>query len=64
MRSPLASIRCESPVNKMSVSPINSMLSIPLDNRNVLIFDLSGQRLARLPRSNRTVVFFLLIRYA
>ncbi|XP_057369866.1 WD repeat-containing protein 37-like isoform X1 [Daphnia carinata] len=53
MRSPLASIRCESPVNKVSVSPSN-VIAVPLDNRNVLLFDLNGQRLARLPRSNRT----------
>jgi WD40 repeat protein len=54
MRSPLASIRCDSPVNKVSVSPTN-VIAVPLDNRNVLLFDLNGQRLARLPRSNRTV---------
>ena len=54
MRSPLAAIRCESPVNKLSVSATN-IIAAPLDNRNVLLFDLNGQRLTRLPRSNRTV---------
>jgi len=53
MRSPLAAIRCESPVNKLSVSATN-IIAAPLDNRNVLLFDLNGQRLTRLPRSNRT----------
>lgn len=56
MRSPISSIRCESPVNKVSVSPSN-VIAVPLDNRNVLLFDLNGQRLARLPRSNRTVFY-------
>lgn len=54
MRSPLASIRCENPVNKVSVSPSN-VIAVPLDNRNVLLFDLSGQKLGRLPRSSRSV---------
>jgi len=52
MRSPLAAMRCESPVNKLSVSPTN-IIAVPLDNRNVLLFDLNGLKLARLPRSNR-----------
>jgi len=52
MRSPLAAMRCESPVNKLSVSPSN-VIAVPLDNRNVLLFDLNGLKLARLPRSNR-----------
>ena len=54
MRSPLAAMRCESPVNKLSVSPTN-IIAVPLDNRNVLLFDLNGLKLARLPRSNRMV---------
>jgi WD40 repeat protein len=57
MRSPLAAIRCESPVNKLSVSASN-IIAAPLDNRNVLLFDLNGQRLSRLPRSNRTVIVY------
>jgi len=57
MRSPLAAMRCESPVNKLSVSPSN-VIAVPLDNRNVLLFDLNGLKLARLPRSNRMVCIY------
>ncbi|KAK8403839.1 hypothetical protein O3P69_000132 [Scylla paramamosain] len=52
MRSPLATIRLDSPVNRLAVSPTN-VIAIPHDNRHVRLYDLAGSRLARLPRSNR-----------
>ncbi|XP_074034371.1 WD repeat domain 37 [Leptinotarsa decemlineata] len=52
MRSPFATIRVDSPVNRLSVS-VNGLIAIPHDNRHIRLFDLSGQRLARLPRSSR-----------
>ncbi|XP_064111734.1 WD repeat-containing protein 37-like isoform X2 [Macrobrachium nipponense] len=52
MRSPLATIRLDSPVNRLAVSSTN-VIAIPHDNRHVRLYDLSGNRLARLPRSNR-----------
>ncbi|KAL1461415.1 hypothetical protein WDU94_013315 [Cyamophila willieti] len=53
MRSPLATIRTDSPVNRLSISPCTGLVAIPHDNRQVRLFDLSGQRLGRLPRNNR-----------
>ncbi|KAJ8924039.1 hypothetical protein NQ315_006816 [Exocentrus adspersus] len=52
MRSPVATIRVDSPVNRISVSS-NNIIAIPHDNRHIRLFDLNGQRLARLPRSSR-----------
>lgn len=52
MRSPVATIRVDSPVNRLSVSS-SGLIAIPHDNRHVRLFDLTGQRLARLPRSSR-----------
>lgn len=52
MRSPLATIRADSAVNRLSVSS-SGVIAIPHDNRHVRLFDLTGQRLARLPRSSR-----------
>lgn len=52
MRSPVATIRVDSAVNRVSVSQ-NGIIAIPHDNRQVRLFDLTGQRLARLPRSSR-----------
>lgn len=52
MRSPLAAIRSDSPVNRLSVSN-QQVIAIPHDNRNVRLYDLNGVRLARLPRSSR-----------
>ncbi|XP_023940397.1 WD repeat-containing protein 37 [Bicyclus anynana] len=52
MRSALATIRSDSSVNRVGVSG-NGLIAIPHDNRQVRIFDLQGQRLARLPRSSR-----------
>nr|XP_042906350.1 WD repeat-containing protein 37 [Parasteatoda tepidariorum] len=52
MRSPLTTIRLDSPVNRLDVSN-QHIIAIPHDNRHVRFFDLNGVRLARLPRSNR-----------
>ena len=52
MRSPVATIRADSAVNRLAVSS-TGIIAIPHDNRNVRLFDLNGQRLARLPRSSR-----------
>ncbi|XP_013170538.1 PREDICTED: WD repeat-containing protein 37 [Papilio xuthus] len=52
MRSALATIRSDSSVNRVSVSG-GGLIAIPHDNRQVRLFDLQGQRLARLPRSSR-----------
>lgn len=52
MRSPLATIRSDSSANKLAVSP-SGVIAIPYDNRQVRLFDLNGNRLARLPRSSR-----------
>ncbi|CAH2094467.1 unnamed protein product [Euphydryas editha] len=52
MRSALATIRSDSSVNRVAVSGAG-LIAIPHDNRQVRLFDLLGQRLARLPRSSR-----------
>lgn len=52
MRYPVATIRVDSAVNRLSISA-NGIIAIPHDNRHVRLFDLTGQRLARLPRSSR-----------
>ena len=52
MRSPVATIQSDSAVNRLAVSS-NGLLAIPFDNRNVRIYDMSGQRAGRLPRSSR-----------
>lgn len=52
MRSPVATIRLDSAVNRLSVSS-NGIIAIPHDNRNIRLYDLNGQRMARLPRSSR-----------
>uniref|UniRef100_A0AAX7UAT9 WD repeat-containing protein 37 n=1 Tax=Astatotilapia calliptera TaxID=8154 RepID=A0AAX7UAT9_ASTCA len=53
MRSPIATIRTDSAVNRISVSANQKIIALPHDNRQVRLFDMSGVRLARLPRSNR-----------
>ncbi|XP_050514175.1 WD repeat-containing protein 37 [Diabrotica virgifera virgifera] len=52
MRSPTATIRVDSSVNRISVSS-HGVIAIPHDNRHIRLYDLTGQRLARLPRSRR-----------
>ncbi|XP_054156762.1 WD repeat-containing protein 37-like [Oppia nitens] len=51
MRSALTSIYVESPLNKFSVSEEDNLIAIPLDNRHVRVYDLSGNRVCRLSRS-------------
>ena len=50
MRTAVATVQSDSAVNKLSVS--SNMIAVPGDNRNVRIFDLAGNRLARLARSS------------
>lgn len=54
MRSALTTIRTDSAVNRISVSP-TGVIAIPHDNRQIRLFDLNGQRIARLPRTSRQV---------
>jgi WD domain, G-beta repeat. len=54
MRSPLATIRSDSAANRLAVSN-SGVIAIPHDNRQVRLFDLGGQRIARLPRTSRQV---------
>ncbi|KAI6235872.1 WD repeat-containing protein 37 [Aphelenchoides besseyi] len=51
MRSPNASSRFESGVNRLGASKHN-VIAAPLDNRNVFIVDLNGNRIGRLHRGN------------
>ncbi|XP_071489939.1 WD repeat-containing protein 37-like [Diadema antillarum] len=53
MRTPLAMVRTDSPVNRLSISPTSNIMAIPQDNRNIRLYDLNGVRVGRLPRSNR-----------
>ena len=50
MRTAVATVQSDSAVNKLSVS--SNMIAVPGDNRNVRIYDLAGNRLARLARSS------------
>lgn len=52
MRSALATIRTDSSVNRLAVST-GGIIAIPHDNRQIRLFDLNGQRVARLPRTSR-----------
>ncbi|XP_055697148.1 WD repeat-containing protein 37 [Phlebotomus papatasi] len=52
MRSALTTIRTDSAVNRLGVSP-TGVIAIPHDNRHIRLFDLNGQRVARLPRTSR-----------
>ena len=55
MRSALVTIRTDSPINRLSICN-SGIIAIPHDNRQIRLFDLNGQRLARLPRTNRMVI--------
>lgn len=52
MRAPLTTIRTDSPVNRLAVST-SGVIAIPHDNRSIRLFDLNGQRIARLQRTSR-----------
>lgn len=54
MRSALTTIRTDSAVNRLAVSA-SGVIAIPHDNRHIRLFDLNGQRVARLPRNSRQV---------
>ena len=54
MRSPLAAIHLDSPVNILDVSS-QGIIAIPHDNRHVRLYDSLGQRIARLPRNSQQV---------
>ena len=56
MRSPVDSIRLDCGVNRLSVSHDDrGLLAVPLDNRHIKLYDLTGSRVANLPRRNRQV---------
>ncbi|TRY63143.1 hypothetical protein TCAL_00346 [Tigriopus californicus] len=49
MRAPVTSIQAPSAVNRLAVS-LNGTIAIPHDNRQVVLYDLQGQKIIRLPR--------------
>jgi len=49
MRAPLTNIQTDSQVNKVSIST-SGMVAVAQDNRQVYIYDISGAKIARLPR--------------
>jgi WD40 repeat protein len=49
MRSPTSAIRLNIAANRISIC--NAKLAIPLDNRNIYIYDLNGNRMTRIPRT-------------
>ncbi|CAK5038113.1 unnamed protein product [Meloidogyne enterolobii] len=51
MRSPISAIRLNIAVNKISICNLKNLLAIPLDNRNIYIYDMNGSRMTRIPRS-------------
>lgn len=51
MRSPVATIRVDSAVNRLAVSS-TGIIALPHDNRNIRLLDGNGQRILRLPRSS------------
>ncbi|GMR42152.1 hypothetical protein PMAYCL1PPCAC_12347, partial [Pristionchus mayeri] len=44
MRSAYSSVRLSSPPNHFSVGSANNLIGVPMDNSNVCIYDLNGQR--------------------
>ncbi|XP_058538019.1 WD repeat-containing protein 37 isoform X5 [Neofelis nebulosa] len=63
MRSPIATIRTDSAINRINVCVGQKIIALPHDNRQVRLFDMSGVRLARLPRSSRQTVIMLIWKY-
>ena len=56
MRSPVDTIRMDCGVNRLSVSHDDrALVAVPLDNRHIKIYDLSGNRVAHVPRRNHLV---------
>lgn len=62
MRSPITTIRAESGVNRFAIAS-NGVIAIPHDNRQVMLYDMTGQRVNRIPRTARNVntVFITLV---
>jgi len=54
MRSPITTIRAESGVNRFAIAS-NGVIAIPHDNRQVMLYDITGQRVNRIPRTARNV---------
>lgn len=54
MRSPITTIRADSGVNRFAIAS-NGVIAIPHDNRQVMLYDMSGQRVTRIPRTARNV---------
>uniref|UniRef100_A0A1I8B0P6 WD repeat-containing protein 37 n=1 Tax=Meloidogyne hapla TaxID=6305 RepID=A0A1I8B0P6_MELHA len=52
MRSPISAIRLNIAVNRISICNAKSLLAIPLDNRNIYIYDMNGSRMTRIPRNS------------
>lgn len=44
----------ESTINKLSVCQQHNLITIPLDNRNVRIYDINGTRICRLSRDSHS----------
>lgn len=53
MSCPIVTIRTDSAVNRLAFSNTHNLIAIPHDNRNVRLFDITGVRVGRLPKSNR-----------
>ena len=51
MRAPVASIQTQSPVNRLDISS-SGLIAIPQDNRQIIVHDLNGHKLSRLPRDS------------
>lgn len=59
MRSPITTIRADSGVNRFAIAS-NGVIAIPHDNRQVMLYDMTGQRVTRIPRTARNVCTILL----
>lgn len=60
MRSPITTIRADSGVNRFAIAS-NGIIAIPHDNRQVMLYDMSGQRVTRIPRTARNVSAIFII---
>ncbi|CAD6197395.1 unnamed protein product [Caenorhabditis auriculariae] len=50
MRSSLSTIRLSAAANRVAVSKAHGVIAVPMDNRHVRIYDLSGNLLPRVPK--------------
>lgn len=60
MRSPITTIRADSGINRFAIAS-NGIIAIPHDNRQVVLYDMTGQRVTRIPRTARNVCTIVLI---